>query len=81
VFRITAEAFLASNPQYGLGPEPQTQHEEEEEISAMKNILWMTAGFCAAAAGFVLWNTNRNQPIELLAHRLEDAWADHHTVV
>jgi hypothetical protein len=47
----------------------------------MKNIIWMTAGFCAAAAGFLLWNTNRNQPVELLAHRLEEAWADHHTVV
>jgi hypothetical protein len=47
----------------------------------MKNILWLVAGFCAAATGFLVWNTNRTPPIQLLANRLETAWADHHTVV
>jgi hypothetical protein len=47
----------------------------------MKNALWMVGGICAAAAGFLVWNRNRSQPVELLAHRLEQAWADHHTIV
>jgi hypothetical protein len=47
----------------------------------MKNILWMVSGICAAAAGFLVWSPNRTQPVELLAHRLKDAWVDHHTVV
>ena len=52
----------------------------------MKNFVWMIGGFCAAAAGFLVWNSVRTQgltanpPVEELAHRLEDAWADHHTV-
>jgi hypothetical protein len=47
----------------------------------MKNILWLVGGFCAAAVGFLVWAPNRKLPVELLAHRLEEAWADHHTVV
>jgi hypothetical protein len=49
--------------------------------NAMKNILWMVGGFCAAAAGFLVWDSKRTPPVELLAHRLEEAWADHHTIV
>jgi hypothetical protein len=48
---------------------------------AMKNVLWMMGGFCAAATGFLVWNCKCAPPVELLAHRLEQAWADHHTVV
>jgi hypothetical protein len=47
----------------------------------MKSVLLLVGGCCAAAAGFLVWNRNRTQPVELLAHRLEEAWADHHTVV
>jgi hypothetical protein len=47
----------------------------------MKNILWLVGGFCAAAVGFLVWGPKRTQPVELLAHRLEEAWADHRTVV
>jgi hypothetical protein len=47
----------------------------------MKNVLWTIAGFCAAAAGLLVWSPKRTQPVELLAHRLEEARADHHTVV
>jgi hypothetical protein len=47
----------------------------------MRNVLWMVGGICAAAAGFLVLNRNRTQPVELLAHRLQEAWADHHTVV
>jgi hypothetical protein len=47
----------------------------------MKNILWMVGGCCAAAAGFLVLGSKRTPPVELLAHRLEVAWADHHTIV
>jgi hypothetical protein len=47
----------------------------------MKNVLWMVGGLCAAATGFLVWNRKRTTAVELLAHRLEVAWADHHTVV
>ena len=47
----------------------------------MKNVLWMLGGVCAAATGFLVWNREHTPPVELLAHRLEEAWADHHTVV
>jgi hypothetical protein len=49
--------------------------------NAMKKVLWTVAGFCAAATGFLVWGSKRTPPIELLAHRLEAAWADHHTIV
>ncbi|MES2393838.1 MAG: hypothetical protein V4555_19535 [Acidobacteriota bacterium] len=52
-----------------------------ERVTAMKKVFWMVGGMCAAAAGFLVWNSRRVQPVEELAHRLEDAWADHHTVV
>jgi hypothetical protein len=47
----------------------------------MKSVLWTIGGFCAATTGFLIWQRNRIQPVEVLAHRLEAAWADHHTVV
>lgn len=53
----------------------------------MKNFVWIVAGVCAAAAGFLVWGASRTQgsttsaPVDDLAHRLQDAWADHHTVV
>jgi hypothetical protein len=47
----------------------------------MRNVLWMVCGFCAASLGFLAWHSSRTPPVELLAHRLEKAWADHHTVV
>lgn len=48
----------------------------------MKKYVWTIAGLCAAAAGFlVLGRSRQGEPVEELAHRLEDAWADHHTQV
>jgi hypothetical protein len=45
----------------------------------MKNIFWFVGGTCAAIAGIIVWQ--RSHPtVPELAHRLEDAWADHHTV-
>jgi hypothetical protein len=46
-----------------------------------ETVLWGIVGVCAAAAGLLVIVTRQNAPIELLAHRLEDAWADHHTMV
>jgi hypothetical protein len=47
----------------------------------MMSVLWIVCRACAAALGFVAWNSTRTPPVELLAHRLESPWADHRTVV
>lgn len=47
----------------------------------MKKFLWATGAICGAMAGVMIWYRSRNEPVEELAHRLESAWADHHTVV
>lgn len=46
----------------------------------MKQLIWTVGGFCAAAAGFLVLGTLRKPNVEELAHVLEDAWADHHTI-
>ena len=46
----------------------------------MKNFLWMITGVCAAAIGIIVWGPSRIRPVQELAHKLEVAWADHHTV-
>jgi hypothetical protein len=52
----------------------------------MKKIIWLVGGMCAAAAGCLVLTSTRRieprlEPVEDLAHRLEDAWRDHHTTV
>ncbi len=47
----------------------------------MKSFVWMVGGACAAVAGFLVWGPKRVQPVQELANRLEEAWADHHTTV
>ncbi len=48
----------------------------------MKNFVFTLSALCAAFAGFLFLNRRQQaQPVEDLAHRLEDAWADHHTRV
>ncbi len=48
----------------------------------MKNFLWMVGGFCAAAAGFLVWSPKRTQPCQNCWRIVsKQAWADHHTVV
>ena len=47
----------------------------------MKNFGWMAVGLCAAAVGILIWGPKRTAPMQELAHRLEEAWADNHTVV
>jgi len=48
----------------------------------MNKILWLVTGISAALIYTVV---NRRisaipQPVDQLAHKLQDAWADHHTV-
>ena len=47
----------------------------------MKAFFWMLGGICTAAIGILVWAPRRTQPVQELAHQLESAWADHHTVV
>jgi hypothetical protein len=49
----------------------------------MKNAIWILSGVSAVAAYFIARHQEyalRHQPVEVLAHKLEAAWADHHTV-
>jgi hypothetical protein len=46
----------------------------------MKRVLWIVGGVCAAAVGFLVWGAKPALPVEELAHKLEDAWSDHHTI-
>lgn len=47
----------------------------------MRKALLMIGGLCAAVAALVVLESKRPKPVEVLAHKLEVAWADHHTVV
>ena len=49
----------------------------------MKGLLYLIGGMGIAAAYFLARKQQASQgaqPVEELAHRLQDAWADHHTV-
>ena len=46
----------------------------------MKKLVWLVSGMAAATVGLLVWDSKRVRPVEELAHRLESAWADHHTV-
>ena len=53
----------------------------------MKSFLYMVSGVCAALAYLIVHNRKVAAaaavaaPVDELAHKLQDAWADHHTVV
>jgi len=49
----------------------------------MKNLVCLIAGVSAAAAYFIVKKQKPTapEPVEVLAHELQEAWADHHTVV
>ena len=47
----------------------------------MSKFLLIVGGACAAAACFLAFGPRRTPRVDELAHRLEDAWADHHTTV
>jgi hypothetical protein len=47
----------------------------------MKNFLLLVAGIAAAATCFLITRPSRApRSIDDLAHNLQDAWADHHTI-
>ena len=48
----------------------------------MKSLLYLLSGVAAAAAYTLITNARNSapKPVEKLAHKLQDAWADHHTV-
>lgn len=55
-------------------------HGKRMRIGPMKNLLYLLGGVGIAVA-YVLFSRRREPaPVEELAHRLQDAWADHHTV-
>ena len=52
----------------------------------MKNLIWLLAGVAAAVAYVVVSKGPQAArgpipPVDDLAHKLQDAWVDHHTVV
>lgn len=47
----------------------------------MKRLIWTVGGFCAAAAGLLVWKSQHAPNVEDLAQSLEEAWADHRTTV
>jgi len=46
----------------------------------MKSVLFWVGGICGVAAGLVVLSRGKAKPVDVLAHQLEVAWADHHTV-
>jgi hypothetical protein len=40
----------------------------------------LIGGICGVAAGVVVALVRQPKPVKLLAHQLEEAWADYHTV-
>jgi hypothetical protein len=55
------------------------------DVTHMNKILFLVSGLTFAAAYFVVSNQKQAAsaqiPVVDLAHKLQDAWADHHTVV
>lgn len=58
-------------------------HHVTQEFYPMKNFAYLIAGVSAVVAYFVARKQQSNVPerVEVLAHELQAAWADHHTVV
>jgi hypothetical protein len=46
----------------------------------MKKAFYLLAGIAAAAACILITRSRSPRSIDDLAHNLQDAWADHHTV-
>ena len=56
----------------------------------MKKAAWILAACCASAIGFVVLGAKKtrivntsspSKPVDQLAHKLEEAWADYYTIV
>jgi hypothetical protein len=46
----------------------------------MKKAIFLIGGICGAAAGMIVVLSRQPKPVDVLAHQLEEAWADHHTI-
>jgi hypothetical protein len=77
--KMTCGAEGASNDELGAGESKRTARGEWE---FMKSLLYLVGGIGIAAAYVFVWRQREEGalPVEELAHRLKDAWADHHTV-
>ena len=53
----------------------------ESRRAEMKRFIWTVGGFCAAAAGLLVWGAKRTPNVEDLGPAAEDTWTDHHTTV
>jgi hypothetical protein len=47
----------------------------------MKKLVWFIGGMAAAAAGFLVWSSNRTRPLQERAYYLDDPSADDPTFV
>ncbi|MDR3737245.1 MAG: hypothetical protein P4L10_17155 [Acidobacteriaceae bacterium] len=47
----------------------------------MTRIPYIISGVFTAMALWVVYQRSQKRPVAVLAHRLEEAWADHHTRV
>jgi hypothetical protein len=76
---MTCGAENASYDELDAGESKRTARGEWE---FMKSLLYLVGGIGIAAAYVFVWRQREEvaQPVEELAHRLKDAWADHHTV-
>ncbi len=47
----------------------------------MKKLVWFIGGMAAAAAGFLVWNSNRSLPSQERAYNLDENSSDDPTFV
>jgi hypothetical protein len=47
----------------------------------MKKFVWFIGGMAAAAAGFLVWNANRSQPLQERAYYLDENSPDDPTFI
>jgi hypothetical protein len=47
----------------------------------MIRTTYLLGGLFTALAAWIIYRGQQPRPVEVLAHRLEEAWADHHTRV
>jgi hypothetical protein len=47
----------------------------------MKKFVWFIGGMAAAAAGFLVWNSNRARPLQEPAYYLDESPSDDPTFV
>jgi len=72
--------FLISIPRCVVFPRLRIRTKKGGSKS-MKSTLWTIIDLCAAATGCLVFGCRHILPVELLAHRPENFWDDHPTVV